>query len=711
MDAGHGGQTLVSAPVAALLTHHELVDHGRHLLKGLTTAEQLFQVGHRAFPPLRTVQGRAGNLPDQLTSFVGRDREVAALIDTVAEHRVVTLIGVGGTGKTRLAIETAAIETAAFPDGCWLVELAVIAEPEAGAVRVRERVGDHPARQSRRHRDSGRVATAPEGSGHCRQLRTPTHRDSRSRRVDRGFVSGGHGAGDQSRAAHGQRRASDPRCRRWRTLTLISCSPSEHSPSGPTSCSTTSRPTPSASCANDSTGCRWRWSWPASRVRAFTPVELVSNLEERFRMLVGGRRSAMERHQTMRGTLDWSYELCTDMEQGVFDRLSVFPAGFDMSAARTVAGGDGVSEFDVVDVVPHLVDRSLLQRSTAADGTSRYRMLETMRAYGREHLQHQGTGDRTRARHALHMAGTISALTLRTLGPDEQQVTRRLNDYAADSRVALDWFIDHQDWQNALRTIAAGAFVSDPESEAMVLRLHGAALSGGASSELIDEIESRDSHYRLIETTQQKLERGWRVLRARQPIPVDRIAISPHRNFVDGGLAATDVDEFLDSLDHWLTAPPTSRLWAQWHAIRALIYAVHLDVVDELLSGIRTLATELNSAHATRLVDELHGMAAKVRGDWAGAPTGTARSPRPAVANCAIGSISLRRGTCSAHAVCAPANQTSPATSYATHGAAIATNTYRTWTCTAPSRPLSHWGASDAPASRTGTSPGVPERP
>ena len=117
----------------------------------------------------------------------------------------------------------------------------------------------------------------------------------------------------------------------------------------------------------------------ASRVRVFTPVELVANLEERFRMLIGGRRSRMERHQTMRGTLDWSFDLCTTVEQAVFDRLSVFPAGFDLAAARAVAAGDGVDDFDVVDVVPQLVDRSLLQRSTATDGTTRFRMLETMR--------------------------------------------------------------------------------------------------------------------------------------------------------------------------------------------------------------------------------------------------------------------------------------------------------------------------------------------
>ena len=153
----------------------------------------------------------------------------------------------------------------------------------------------------------------------------------------------------------------------------------------------------SPSCASVSTDCRWRSSWPHPGCAALTPVELVANLEERFRLLVGGRRSRMERHQTMRGTLDWSYDLCTDVERAVFDRLSVFPAGFDLPACPSRGRRRGVSRARCGRRRAPAGRRSLLQRSTAIDGTTRYRMLETMRAYGREHLQHQGLSDTTRA--------------------------------------------------------------------------------------------------------------------------------------------------------------------------------------------------------------------------------------------------------------------------------------------------------------------------
>ena len=221
----------------------------------------------------------------------------------------------------------------------------------------------------------------------------------------------------------------------------------------------------------------------ASRIRAFTPVELLANIEERFRMLVGGRRSRMDKHQTMRGTLDWSYDLCSRLDQAVFERLSVFPAGFDLAAARAVvACGDDVDEFDVVDVVPQLVDRSLLQRSTVLDGTTRYRMLETIRAYGRDHLQHRALSDTVRQRHAEYTARTISELALRTLGPDERQVLRRLAEYPPDARVALDWFIDQQDWENGMRVTMGGQHFSHSDSFELTARLHDAARAGARAS-------------------------------------------------------------------------------------------------------------------------------------------------------------------------------------------------------------------------------------
>ncbi|HSB86548.1 MAG TPA: hypothetical protein VLD86_09570, partial [Ilumatobacteraceae bacterium] len=348
-------------------------------------------------------------------------------------------------------------------------------------------------------------------------------------------------------------------------------------------------------------------------------VELVANLEERFRLLIGGRRSRMERHQTMRGTLDWSYDLCTHVEQAVFDRLSVFPAGLDLVAARAVGGGEGVNDLDVVDVVPQLVDRSLLNRSTASDGTTRYRMLETMRAYGREHLQHEGAADTTRGRHARYMADTIGALSLRTVGPDEDQVVRRLNEYLPDALVALDWFIDHGDWENGLRVTFAGHQTSERETIEMVARLSEAARSEGAPRDLLDEIERSDQRLRLSETARDGAERGWRALRSHAPIPTDRLYWPPHGDFNDGGLAAADVGEFVASLERWRSAPPVNRYYAEYFMIRSLAHNRHLAHVGQPLERFAAFVAQLHSNQASRGLAELYGVVSRSCHDWSAA--------------------------------------------------------------------------------------------
>jgi len=618
MDAGHGGQVLVSSATAGLVRDRELVDLGEHRLKGLETVEQILQVGVGEFPVLRTLRPVVGNLPVELSTFVGRMDELKSLVEELEAHRLVTLIGVGGTGKTRLSIEAAGTVSESFPDGCWMVELAVVSVPEAvpfafcsGLGITAPSDGDVMGHLAARLRDKRLLivldncehllAASADAVEHIiascpgvvvlvtsreplmirgeRLVPVPSLLPEEAERL---FLERARDEAPDLVIDDEQARAIAELCERLDGLPLA-------------------------------------LELAASRVRAFTPIELVTNLEERFRMLVGGRRSRMERHQTMRGTLDWSYELCSEVEQTVFDRLSVFPAGFDLSAARAVAGGDGVSEFDVLDVVPQLVDRSLLQRTVASDGTTRYRMLETMRAYGREHLQHQGASDTTRARHAAHIATTISALALRTLGPDEQQVLQRLDEYLPDGLVALDWCIDHQEWENGLRCIPSLSVTIERELNAMLVRLHDAARVGGIAADLLDELEARDPRLTLAESLEQAMDRGWRTIRERRPIPSDRFALPPHFAFMDGGLAAADVEEYLDSLDHWVTAPPVVRFVAEWAAIRTLIHNGHVELAEQRLSHITTLATELQSARAARFVDELHGAIARTRREWADA--------------------------------------------------------------------------------------------
>ena len=618
MDAGHGGQVLVSSSTAGLARDHELVDLGEHHMKGLDTTERIFQVGHQEFPALRTPRQAAGNLPVELSSFVGRSHEVKALVDELADNRLVTLIGVGGTGKTRLAIETGVAVSASFPDGCWIVELATVtvdgAVPCAFATGLgltapadSDVIDDLVARLRHKqllvvvdnceHVLAAAAVAVERIVGACPTVAVlATSREPLMVRGERLVPVPSLPPEDAERLFLERARAEAP------DLVIDA-----------------DQTRAVAELCQRLDGLPLALELAASRVRALTPVELVANLEERFRLLVGGRRSRMERHQTMRGTLDWSYDLCTDVERAAFDRLSVFPAGFDLLAARAVARGDGVSDLDVVDVVPQLVDRSLLQRSTAADGTTRYRMLETMRAYGREHLQHQGTSDATRARHARYMAGAISALSLRTLGPDEEQVTRRLNEYLSDALVALDWFIDHHEWENGLRVTSAGHYLAERESSEMVTRLNDAGRAVGIHPDLQDEFDRSDPRPRTTEPLRHVTDRAWRTIRGKVAIPADRASFPPQGDFNDGGLAAADLDEFLVSLDRWTSAPAVNRYHAEWFAIRSLAHNGHLSHIDKPLSRFTEFVAGLHSNHASRGLAELHGVVARARHDWTGA--------------------------------------------------------------------------------------------
>ena len=618
MDAGHGGQILVSSSTAALAGAIELTDLGDHHLKGLASPERLYQVGIRHFPPLRVARQRVGNIPMELTTFIGRGREVAQLAEELADHRLVTLIGVGGTGKTRMAVEVAHATAAMFPDGCWMIELAAVAVDEAVplefacgleiAAATDRGVVDDLVRRLRQKRalvvvdNCEHVLSAVADVVEHLVASCPSITVLATSREPL-MVSGERLVPVQSLAASDAERLFVERARAEAPGLVIDAE----------------------QAAAISELCRRLDCLPlaielaASRVRALTPVELVANLDERFRLLVGGRRSRMERHQTMRGTLDWSYDLCTDAERAVFDRLSVFPSGFDLNGARAVAAVDGVSELDVVDVVPQLVDRSLLQRSTAHDGTTRFRMLETMRAYGREHLQHSGTADPIRERHARYMSGMLGKLGLRTFGPDERKMRQRLFEYLPDARVALEWFIDHSDWQNALHVSVAGYGLADRESTEMVGRLRSAVIASADEVAFMDLLEHLDIGQTALEAEDVVDARGWRMIRLALPVPHDRFSVPPQLVLAAAHISRAEAEELLASLERFESAPPTVQYLAEWATVRCLIFSNHIDLIDAPFARFEQLVNDLNSVNATGAIAELRGHLAVKSGDWAAA--------------------------------------------------------------------------------------------
>ncbi|MEQ1874053.1 MAG: NB-ARC domain-containing protein [Ilumatobacteraceae bacterium] len=619
--AGHGAQIVLSDNVrtaaGSLPTGAAVIELGSYRVRDVGTVP-IFQLAAaglpRDFPPLRVPPEVPGNLPIELTTFIGRAAEVAALTEELAHHRMITLIGVGGTGKTRLAIETGISVSATFPDGCWIVELAKVMVPEAIPLAFADGLDitappegdviDHLVARLRGKRvlivvDNCEHVLADAAAAIERIIaKCPTVAvlaTSREPLMIRGerlapvpslspddagrlFVERARDEAPDLQLDDVQHRAIIELCKRLDGLPLA-------------------------------------LELAASRVRSLSPVELVSALEERFRMLVGGRRSRMERHQTMRGTLDWSYDLCSPAEQAVFDRLSVFPAGFDLAAARAVASDDDVSELDVSDIVPQLLDRSLLQRTTAADGTTRYRMLETMRAYGREHLQAQGAADNVRGCHARYVAREVWSLQQRSLGPDELHALDRLDEIMPDGLVALDWCIDNREWELGLSVMWAGGESASRERDEMQSRLYDAARADHAPAHLLDELGQLDYREFLIVSIPDQSRRAWGTLRAKLPIPSNRFVFSPHDEIT---VDADHVAEFVASLDHWRSAPTITRFWAEYSAIRSLSLCVEADaVVDQLLQDFENFVRTLQSDRASHRVAHLKGYIAMQHKDWA----------------------------------------------------------------------------------------------
>ena len=176
---------------------------------------------------------------------------------------------------------------------------------------------------------------------------------------------------------------------------------------------------PSPRSAAGSTGSRSRSSWPRRAVSAMSPAEIAARLDERFRLLTGGRAAAVERHQTLRATVDWSYSLLGDRERSVFDRLGVFAASFDAGGRNRGRRGDGVEPWDVLDALRDLVAKSMVVADETPHGTTRYQLLETLRQYARERLDEQGDTDRFRRRHAELFAEFAEHAGPGLLGPDE----------------------------------------------------------------------------------------------------------------------------------------------------------------------------------------------------------------------------------------------------------------------------------------------------
>jgi predicted ATPase len=452
MAAGHGGQILLADSTAGLLSGVDLLDLGPRRLRDLPTPVQVFQVQADGlpedFPPLRTLDPSPGNLRPQTTSFIGRESEVAELQGAVKAHRLMTLTGVGGVGKTRLAVDVAGRLADEFPDGVWFFELAAVTDPAAvpDAVAAVLGITQQPGRSV-----AESVATALEGRVRLLVLDNCEHvRDAAADLVE-AILAASATVRILATSREGLGVVDE---QLWLVPSLdvgagIDSAAVElfveraHSVASRFSVATPDEAAAVVEICRRLDGIPLAIELAASRMASMTASEVRDRLDQRLRLLVGSRR-ALERHHTLRHAVAWSYDLLDETENALLDRCSVFAGGFDLQSACAVSGSDDPDDLATLDLLDALVRKSLLVADRSS-GRTRFSMLETIRQFAEEQLVASGAATEVRAAHSRYFAGREADIMSLWDSPRQRAAHDWFTIELANLRTAFRWAADHGD--------------------------------------------------------------------------------------------------------------------------------------------------------------------------------------------------------------------------------------------------------------------------
>jgi len=455
MSIGHGGQILISETTLQVTREHlprdiSIFDLGQHHLKGLNRPEQIYQLNvpglQQEFPPLKSQIHATNNLPTQLTSFVGRERELADATSRLEGARLLTLIGPGGTGKTRLSIQLGSQLIPSFKDGVWLVELAPISDPSLIMQTIASvfHIGEVPG-----------VSLITLVHDFLRNklllfiLDNCEHLVEASAEIADEFL---HVAPNIKIIASSREALGINGETVYRVPSLSLPAQAEVTKDAAMGFESVQLFVERASAANRKfqltdenassiaqicsrlDGIPLAIELAASRITVFSSEQIAKRLDDRFKLLTGGSRTALPRQQTLRALIDWSYDLLSEDERALLRRLSVFAGGWTFEAAETICNNE-----DVLEYLPQLVNKSLVNVKDDGD-EPRYFLLETIRQYARDKLLENGEGERTRDRHLdyyLKMAETARPELLQR--EHELEWLNRLENEYDNIRTAIEW--------------------------------------------------------------------------------------------------------------------------------------------------------------------------------------------------------------------------------------------------------------------------------
>jgi predicted ATPase/class 3 adenylate cyclase/tetratricopeptide (TPR) repeat protein len=465
LGTGHGGQVLVSAATQELTrdtlpTSSHLQDVGEHRLRDLGRPESVFQLLNpdlpSEFPPLKSLDNPdlPNNLPQQVTSFIGRENEIETVKSLLTKTRLLTLTGSGGCGKTRLGLQVAADVLENYPDGVWLVELAPLSDPAllpqtvAQALNVHEEPGKPLLQTLATALKARRLLLVLDNCEHlldaCAHLADMLIRACPNLKI---LASSREGLGIAGETIYRIPSLSLPDLKQTATpaslrmYEAVRLFVDRAMAALPTFTVTNQNAPALASVCHRLDGIPLAIELAAARVRSLAVEEINNKLDNRFRLLTGGSRTALPRQQTLRALIDWSFDLLTPQEKTLLCRLSVFVGGWTLEAAEQVGSGEGggedIEDWEVLDLLTSLADKSLVVVETS-EGSTRYHLLETVRQYARDHLSESGEAETVRSRH-FDFCDRLMGQRWPQGRPDVVEWLRRVDTEHDNLRAALDW--------------------------------------------------------------------------------------------------------------------------------------------------------------------------------------------------------------------------------------------------------------------------------
>jgi predicted ATPase/class 3 adenylate cyclase len=424
MSVAHGGQVLLSEAVAILVRGRlpsavTLRDLGPVRLRDLASPERVYQVIHpqlrQVFPALRSLETTPNNLPQQLTSFVGREQQLAEVRKILPRNRLVTLLGVGGIGKTRLSLQVAADMLDDFPDGVWLVELAPLTDAQlvpqavASVLGVKEEAGRPVVDALKKHVKDRQLLLILDNCEHlvhvCAELAKLLLEAGPGLKILASSREHLRLSGETTYPVSGLavpdllETTAPAALTQYESVRLFI---DRAVAAQPAFAVTDQNAVVVGEVCRRLDGIPLAIELAAARVRALSVENIAARLNDRFRLLTSGSRTALPRQQTLRALIDWSYDLLDERERAVLRRLAVFAGGWTLEAAEVVCASEDLREPDVLDLLTTLVEKSLVVLEAAG---GRYRLLDTVSQYAQERLNDSGEEEQTRTRHlAFYLA-------------------------------------------------------------------------------------------------------------------------------------------------------------------------------------------------------------------------------------------------------------------------------------------------------------------